>query len=141
VQPKLHLQINAASFQPVERELVFDIDLTDYDLEADTIWTGAQMSRKCWPFMAATIHVVDSALRGTFCRPAHWIVATGLGVDRVSLSICAEDFGFQHIMWVYSGRRGVHCWVCDNAARQLTNEGRSAVTDYLSIEAVRGTTM
>lgn len=39
------------------------------------------------PLMAAAVLVVDAALR--------------------------SDFGFRHITWVYSGRRGVHAWVCD----------------------------
>lgn len=41
-------------------------------------------------------------------------------------------------MWVYSGRRGVHCWVCDDLARGLSNDGRSAVVEYLSIARVGG---
>lgn len=93
------------AFKPVERELIFDIDLTDYD-EIRTCCSGAAICRRCWPFMTVAIRVIDRGLR--------------------------EDFGFKHIFWVYSGRRGVHCWVCDRSARALGNEGRSAIVEYFS---------
>ena len=95
-------------FSHVERELVFDVDLTDYEevqigsRKGEGLW-----SRQAWLFMSTAIRVVDASLR--------------------------EDFGFEHLLWVFSGRRGVHCWVCDARARHLTDEERTAIVRYLTV--------
>lgn len=94
---------------PVSKELVFDIDLTDYADVLGSMGGGNPMEEcdRCWRIMATAVAVIDEALR--------------------------QDFGFRHILWVYSGRRGVHCWVADERARKLTNEQRSSVAEFLHI--------
>ena len=44
-----------------------------------------------------------------------------------------QDFGFKALLWVFSGRRGIHCWIADEAARTMTNEMRIAVTEYIHL--------
>lgn len=108
--PKDHTTIRPELFKTEERELVFDIDMTDYD-EVRNCCTGANICHRCWPFMTMALKCVDVALK--------------------------EDFDFKHILWIYSGRRGIHCWVNDENARKLSNEVRTAVVEYLSL-AVEG---
>lgn len=100
---------NTSAFKPVSKELCFDIDLTDYD-DIRTCCDKANICNLCWQFITMAIKVVDVALR--------------------------EDFGFKHIMWVYSGRRGAHAWVCDKKARMMDDSKRKAIASYL--ELVKG---
>ena len=100
---------NSSAFKPLAKELCFDIDLTDYD-DIRTCCDKANICNKCWRFMTMAIKVVDVALR--------------------------EDFGFKHIMWVYSGRRGAHAWVCDKKVRSMDDQKRRAIAGYL--EVVKG---
>lgn len=47
--------------------------------------------------------------------------------------ILADDFDFDNVLWVFSGRRGLHAWICDEGAREMTNEMRSAVVGYCNL--------
>ena len=94
---------------PIRRVLSFDIDLTDYDwLKLDDA-AGKPSLEKCdaaYPVSAIALYLLKRLL--------------------------IEAFAFTKILMVYSGRRGVHVHVFDEAAMALSNEGRCAVACYLN---------
>ncbi|KZV88111.1 DNA primase catalytic subunit [Exidia glandulosa HHB12029] len=108
-RPKDKKVMRPGALQPQRRELVFDIDMTDYD-SVRTCCTDKKICARCWGFIAAAVRVLDSGLR--------------------------NQFGYRQLLWVYSGRRGIHCWVSDAAAMDLTDDQRRALMAWL--EVVKG---
>lgn len=89
------------------KELVFDIDLDDYDLLRLCPCKGRKTCcNQCWIFIRAAIAYL--------CHFLH------------------QYFGFHHMSMVFSGRRGVHCWVHDLTAMGLDQHGREAVLNYIA---------
>ncbi|XP_062975812.1 DNA primase small subunit [Elgaria multicarinata webbii] len=105
-RPIQHNTVHMGAFQAQEKELVFDIDMTDYD-DVRRCCSSAEICPKCWTLMTIAIRIIDRAL--------------------------VEDFGIKHRLWVYSGRRGVHCWVCDDSVRKWSSALRSAAVEYLTV--------
>jgi DNA primase small subunit len=108
-KPRDKKTIHPSRFNPQRRELVFDIDMTDYD-EIRTCCSGKGICKRCWGFIAASVELLDHTLR--------------------------DHFGFKHLLWIYSGRRGIHCWVSDSTAIDLTDDERRVIVNYL--EVVKG---
>lgn len=95
--------------------------MTDYD-EIRTCCSDKKICKRCWGFIAAAVKVLDHALRGES--------------EVYGLAEQLDAFGFKHLLWVYSGRRGIHCWVSDTLAVDLTDDQRRALVTFL--EVVKG---
>ena len=94
----------------VRRELIFDIDLTEYDEVRPCSCRGKnQVCDSCWELVKTC---------------AFWINDTLI-----------EDFGIKRdqIYWIFSGRRGVHAWIKNDLFSILDNEQRSSIIDYMTL--------
>lgn len=104
--PRERDSVLKTEMKPLEKELVFDIDMDDYD-SYRTCCSGAQVCSKCWRFITLAMKVINVSLE--------------------------EDFGFNEFIWVFSGRRGAHCWISDKRARVMSDSHRKNMLDYMNV--------
>lgn len=93
----------------LRRELVFDLDATDFDATPYPRTCGCvdrQICSVCW--------------RRT--------IECGMFLSRV----CSECFGLEQIFWFFSGQRGLHIYVCDEQAYQWSTETRQSLCTLLT---------
>ena len=103
---------------PHRRELIFDLDLTDYDFLELTTRDAA----------GAEVVALEA------CDRAWGFAAIGLYILR---HLLREHFGFEWFLIVYSGRRGAHLWVLDERAMALADEGRAAIAAFVNLELTK----
>lgn len=90
-------KVKDLNLNAIEREFIIDIDMDDYD-HIRTCCKGKKLCKKCWNYIKSAYYVLKKILK--------------------------EAFGFVHILWVFSGRRGLHAWICDKSARSMNKKLR-----------------
>lgn len=76
-------RVQQANFRAERKELVFDIDMTDYD-DIRTCCQEANICKACWKFMVIAVHIIDRALRGNYCCKDRLRVKPGKKRERLA---------------------------------------------------------
>ena len=88
------------------REFIFDIDIDEYDLVRKCGCKGYQYCKECWSLVQDAASFIDETMK--------------------------DDFGFKEVIWIFSGRRGVHGWVMDKITQDFDQAQRVAILNYLT---------
>lgn len=91
-------------------ELKFDIDVNLYD-KFRTCCQEKNICKKCWKFLIIARNTIQGILK--------------------------YQFSFKHILWTFSGGRGIHCWVLDEKAKKLSVAERETIVSYCDYNSLK----
>lgn len=93
----------------VKKELVFDIDVTDYTYNETNIrlccGNEGKLCKKCWPLIVLAYYMLETLLK--------------------------EVFGFEDVKFFFSGSKGIHCWVFDKKIFTMGYNERTEIITFL----------
>ncbi len=88
-------------------ELVFDLDINEYDPVRICGCKGREYCHQCWGLIQEAAEIIDETLK--------------------------DDFGYKERIWVFTGGRGLHCWVKDKKTFLYSPRQRDAVVGYMQM--------
>ncbi|KAM0678929.1 primase [Binucleata daphniae] len=88
---------------PYKKELIFDIDLTDYYRKC---CVGKTICNKCFKVIKCAAEIMECILR--------------------------QHFGYKDILHVFSGGRGLHIWVSDISSQYMNDRERNYIVDMIT---------
>ena len=91
--------------QPLPESLSLILTLTTIQAE-NVVVIKKMICSPCWLYLVLAIHIIRQMME--------------------------ERFGYSQLLWVYSGWRGVHLWVCDHDALLLDDKERQQVMYHLT---------
>lgn len=86
-----------------QRELTFDIDITSYQGRI-CCKNNVKPCEKCYYLILRAYEIINK--------------------------IITEHFDFKNFIWVFSGKKGIHCWIFDENVLKLKENERSNILTY-----------
>lgn len=102
--PVMKSNLELPEFEGIKKELIFDIDITSYS-DVRNCCNGKVLCIKCWKLLYIAINIIETIL--------------------------IDFFGFKYINWIFSGRKGIHCWVGDYITLNFNTYHRTVLLQYI----------
>lgn len=118
LKKKTNIQQQQQLIQPFyfeEKELAFDVDISDYDdFQSRNCCNvsddNKSICEKCWPIIICAMKILKYYLQ--------------------------ESFGLKEYIWIFSGGKGLHCWVSDKITKPYTEYMRNKLISRIGYKYI-----
>lgn len=119
-------------FITIEKEFVFDIDSSDYDIDQnkpdDTKLLCKAYGNLQQNNNIESLRVCPCKFKKTACSLCWYLMGAASIVIRYFM---INLFDVKNILWVYSGNRGIHCWVREPMLMESDENIRKCVMEMM----------
>jgi DNA primase small subunit len=115
----------------IKKNLLFDVDASDYDND-DKNRLGLLTAFTPNSCDINSLRICDCKGNKRVCKDCWYLLSSAsLILDYFIKNLLGDD---TKILWVYSGNRGIHCWLKNNSLDLFNNDQREAIVSSISLD-------